>query len=59
MIPDVVEDEAWDMRLAPFRHILGVGGDRISVTMTSHEAAGWVTDRAGRRYDSRFLRPGV
>ena len=36
---------------APFRHMATPGGHRMSVAMTNCGAAGWVTDRAGYRYD--------
>ena len=36
---------------APFRHMVTPGGHRMSVAMTSCGAVGWVTDRAGYRYD--------
>lgn len=35
---------------APFRHMATPGGRRMSVAMTNCGAAGWVTDRAGYRY---------
>jgi len=38
---------------APFRHMVTPGGHRMSVAMTNCGAAGWVTDRAGYRYDHR------
>jgi DNA oxidative demethylase len=36
---------------APFRHMVTPGGFRMSVAMTNCGALGWVTDRAGYRYD--------
>ena len=36
---------------APFRNMVTPGGYRMSVAMTNCGAAGWVTDRAGYRYD--------
>lgn len=39
--------------LAPFRHMLTPGGRRMSVAMTNCGAVGWVSDRAGYRYDAR------
>lgn len=36
---------------APFRHMVTPGGHRMSVAMTNCGAVGWVTDRAGYRYD--------
>src|SRR6266566_9351942 len=37
---------------APFRHMITPGGFRMSVAMTNCGALGWVTDRAGYRYDA-------
>ena len=36
---------------APWRHLITPGGFRMSVSMTSCGAAGWVSDRRGYRYD--------
>ena len=36
---------------APFRHMQTPGGHRMSVAMTNCGGLGWVTDRAGYRYD--------
>lgn len=36
---------------APFRHMVTPGGFSMSVAMTNCGSAGWVTDRAGYRYD--------
>ena len=36
---------------APFRHMVTPGGYRMSVAMTNCGALGWVTDRAGYRYE--------
>ena len=38
-------------RTAPFRHMVTPGGHRMSVAMTNCGEVGWVTDRAGYRYD--------
>jgi len=38
--------------VAPFRHMLIPGGRRMSVAMTSCGAVGWVSDRAGYRYEA-------
>lgn len=35
---------------APFRHLTTPGGQRMSVAMTNCGALGWVSDRAGYRY---------
>jgi alkylated DNA repair protein (DNA oxidative demethylase) len=37
--------------ISPFRHMVTPGGYTMSVSMTNCGAAGWVTDRAGYRYD--------
>jgi alkylated DNA repair protein (DNA oxidative demethylase) len=37
---------------APFRNMVTPGGLRMSVAMTNCGAMGWVTDRAGYRYDA-------
>ena len=37
--------------VAPFRHMLTPGGQRMSAAMTNCGAVGWVTDRRGYRYD--------
>jgi alkylated DNA repair protein (DNA oxidative demethylase) len=37
---------------APFRHMVTPGGHQMSVAMTNCGSAGWITDRAGYRYDS-------
>ena len=37
---------------APFRHMVTPGGYRMSVAMTNCGSAGWVTDKAGYRYDA-------
>jgi alkylated DNA repair protein (DNA oxidative demethylase) len=36
---------------APFRHMLTPGGRRMSVAMTNCGPVGWVSDRAGYRYE--------
>ena len=36
---------------APFRHLVTPGGYTMSVAMTNCGSAGWITDRAGYRYD--------
>jgi len=40
------------MEQAPFRHMVTPGGHQMSVAMTNCGNVGWVTDRAGYRYDS-------
>jgi alkylated DNA repair protein (DNA oxidative demethylase) len=40
-------------RQSPFRRMLTPAGWRMSVAMTNCGDAGWVTDRAGYRYDAR------
>ncbi len=37
--------------ISPFRHMVTPGGFSMSVAMTNCGDAGWVTDRAGYRYD--------
>jgi DNA oxidative demethylase len=39
------------VKQAPFRHMSTPGGHQMSVAMTNCGTAGWVTDRAGYRYD--------
>jgi alkylated DNA repair protein (DNA oxidative demethylase) len=46
------------VRRAPFRHMITPGGHRMSVAMTNCGAAGWITDRAGYRYDGRDPQSG-
>ena len=36
----------------PYRHMVTLGGYRMSVAMSNCGAAGWVTDRSGYRYDA-------
>jgi alkylated DNA repair protein (DNA oxidative demethylase) len=40
------------VELAPFRHMVTPGGQRMSVAMTNCGTAGWITDRSGYRYES-------
>jgi DNA oxidative demethylase len=44
---------------APVRHMLTPGGRRMSVGMSNCGALGWVSDRAGYRYDSRDPETGL
>lgn len=37
-------------RVSPFRHLITPGGHRMSVSMTSCGALGWMSDRNGYRY---------
>jgi DNA oxidative demethylase len=37
---------------SPFRHMMTPGGHQMSVAMTNCGSFGWVTDRAGYRYDT-------
>jgi alkylated DNA repair protein (DNA oxidative demethylase) len=39
-------------RVAPLRHLVTPGGWTMSVAMTNCGAAGWISDRAGYRYES-------
>jgi alkylated DNA repair protein (DNA oxidative demethylase) len=43
---------------SPWRHMLTPGGQRMSVAMTNCGRAGWVSDRAGYRYQSSDPRSG-
>ena len=36
---------------APFRHMVTPGGFRMSVAMTNCGSLGWISDRAGYRYE--------
>ncbi len=44
---------------APFRHMTTPGGFQMSVAMTNCGSVGWVTDRAGYRYDPRDPESGA
>src|SRR6202163_4461441 len=44
---------------APFRRMVTPGGFKMSVAMTNCGSAGWVTDRAGYRYDPRDPESGA
>jgi alkylated DNA repair protein (DNA oxidative demethylase) len=44
---------------APFRHMVTPGGFEMSVAMTNCGAAGWVTDRAGYRYQAQDPQGGA
>jgi DNA oxidative demethylase len=44
---------------APFRRMVTPGGFQMSVAMTNCGSAGWVTDRAGYRYDPRDPESGA
>jgi DNA oxidative demethylase len=51
------EQETWSalrrvLAEAPLRHMVTPGGYRMSVAMTNCGRVGWVTDRAGYRYDA-------
>jgi alkylated DNA repair protein (DNA oxidative demethylase) len=46
------------VELAPFRHMHTPGGRRMSVAMTNCGEAGWVSDRAGYRYESHDPQTG-
>lgn len=39
------------LEAAPFRHLITPGGKTMSVAMTNCGRVGWVSDRAGYRYD--------
>jgi alkylated DNA repair protein (DNA oxidative demethylase) len=40
------------LAVAPFRHMLTPGGRRMAVAMTNCGSLGWVSDRAGYRYEA-------
>ena len=49
---DLIADLRGLAAQAPFRHMLTPGGHQMSVAMTNCGGVGWVTDRAGYRYDT-------
>jgi DNA oxidative demethylase len=49
----LMEAVAEVVALAPLRHMSTPGGHLMSVAMTNCGSLGWVTDRAGYRYDPR------
>ena len=48
----LLSDLASALERAPLRHMVTPGGFRMSVAMTNCGALGWVSDRAGYRYDA-------
>ncbi|HUI82149.1 MAG TPA: DNA oxidative demethylase AlkB [Bryobacteraceae bacterium] len=50
-VPALIEALREVEAAAPFRHMVTPGGYRMSVAMTNCGKAGWVSDRAGYRYD--------
>jgi alkylated DNA repair protein (DNA oxidative demethylase) len=50
-VPALLEDVAQVAQAAPFRHLVTPGGYTMSVAMTNCGRVGWVSDRAGYRYD--------
>ncbi len=48
---DLIAGVSGIVEQAPFRRMLTPGGHQMSVAMTNCGSAGWVTDRAGYRYD--------
>jgi alkylated DNA repair protein (DNA oxidative demethylase) len=48
----VMADIAQVVAKSPYRHLITPGGKRMSVAMTNCGAEGWVSDRAGYRYQS-------
>jgi alkylated DNA repair protein (DNA oxidative demethylase) len=50
--PALVEEVARITQAAPFRHLVTPGGYTMSVAMTNCGRVGWVSDRAGYRYDA-------
>jgi alkylated DNA repair protein (DNA oxidative demethylase) len=49
--PALLEEVALIAQAAPFRHMITPGGYTMSVAMTNCGRTGWVSDRAGYRYD--------
>jgi alkylated DNA repair protein (DNA oxidative demethylase) len=49
--PGLLERVARIAQVAPFRHLVTPGGYSMSVAMTNCGRVGWVSDRAGYRYD--------
>src|SRR5260370_19419286 len=49
--PVLVEEVARIAQAAAFRHLVTPGGYTMSVAMTNCGRLGWVSDRAGYRYD--------
>src|ERR1700747_3424008 len=47
----LIEQVAQVARAASFRHLIVPGGYTMSVAMTNCGRVGWVSDRAGYRYD--------
>jgi alkylated DNA repair protein (DNA oxidative demethylase) len=45
------------VQAAPFRHLVTPGGHNLSVAMTNCGRVGWVSDRAGYRYEPEFVMP--
>jgi alkylated DNA repair protein (DNA oxidative demethylase) len=54
--PRLLEEVARISQVAAFRHLITPGGFTMSVAMTNCGRVGWVSDRAGYRYD--HLDPG-
>ncbi len=50
-VPQLLEEVARVAGAAPFRHLITPGGHTMSVAMTNCGRVGWVSDRAGYRYD--------
>jgi alkylated DNA repair protein (DNA oxidative demethylase) len=50
--PALVQEVARIAQAAAFRHLVTPGGYTMSVAMTNCGRTGWVSDRAGYRYDS-------
>ena len=46
------------LSISPWRHMLTPGGQRMSVAMSNCGRAGWISDRAGYRYQSLDPRSG-
>jgi alkylated DNA repair protein (DNA oxidative demethylase) len=57
--PALLEDVQRVAEAAPFRHLVTPGGYTMSVAMTNCGRVGWVSDRAGYRYDAKDPAAGV
>ena len=51
-VDQVMGDIAQVVAQSPFRHLGTLGGKRMSVAMTNCGSEGWVSDRAGYRYQA-------
>jgi alkylated DNA repair protein (DNA oxidative demethylase) len=49
--PKLIQEVEHVAQAAPFRHLVTPGGYTMSVAMTNCGRVGWISDRAGYRYD--------